>query len=167
MMETVNSLITNIMAFIRKLFLLGLISIILSALVSVMAAGTAQAQAANTKKALAQLIKDIDLLRPALATKAEKSQDGYYIIRRGETLDGIIAKVLPSMPLRKSIIRQAIVLANPHAFKRRNPNWMYADKKIKLPDTKDIHRVIFIEPSNGMTKAKNSRQQRQDWVHFP
>ena len=54
-METVNSLITNIMAFIRKLFLLGLISIILSALVSVMAAGTAQAQAANTKKALAQL----------------------------------------------------------------------------------------------------------------
>ena len=82
-MEKVNSLITNIMAFIRKLFLLGLISIILSALVSVMAAGTAQAQAANTKKALAQLIKDIDLLRPALAAKAEKSQDGYYIIRRG------------------------------------------------------------------------------------
>jgi hypothetical protein len=166
-MVTIKPLITNIMTFMRKVFLLALISIILSALVSVVAAGTAQAQTASTKKALAQLIKDIDLLRPALADKAEKSQDGYYMIRRGETLDGIIAKVLPSMPLRKSIIRQAIVLANPHAFKRRNPNWMYADKKIKLPDTKDIHRVIFIEPSNGMAKAKNSRQQRQDWVHFP
>jgi hypothetical protein len=167
MMVTIKPLITNIMTFMRKVFLLALISIILSALVSVVAAGTAQAQTASTKKALAQLIKDIDLLRPALAAKSEKSQDGYYMIRRGETLDGIIAKVLPSMPLRKSIIRQAIVLANPHAFKRRNPNWMYADKKIKLPDTKDIHRVIFIEPSNGMAKAKNSRQQRQDWVHFP
>jgi hypothetical protein len=166
-MVTIKPLITNIMTFMRKVFLLALISIILSALVSVVAAGTAQAQTASTKKALAQLIKDIDLLRPALAAKAEESQDGYYTIRRGETLDGIIAKVLPSMPLRKSIIRQAIVLANPHAFKRRNPNWMYADKKIKLPDTKDIHRVIFIEPSNGMAKAKNSRQQRQDWVHFP
>jgi hypothetical protein len=166
-MVTIKPLITNIMTFMRKVFLLALISIILSALVSVVAAGTAQAQTASTKKALAQLIKDIDLLRPALADNAEKSQDGYYMIRRGETLDGIIAKVLPSMPLRKSIIRQAIVLANPHAFKRRNPNWMYADKKIKLPDTKDIHRVIFIEPSNGMAKAKNSRQQRQDWVHFP
>jgi hypothetical protein len=161
------TIMKDIISFFRKIFLLGLISIILSALLSVVAAGTAQAQTASTKKALAQLIKDIDLLRPALAAKAEKSQDGYYTIRRGETLDGIIAKVLPSMPLRKSIIRQAIVLANPHAFKRRNPNWMYADKKIKLPDTKDIHRVIFIEPSNGMAKAKNSRQQRQDWVHFP
>ena len=166
-MVTTNPLITNIMAFLRKLFLLGLISIILSALVSVVAAGTAQAQTANTKKALAQLIKDIDLLRPALAAKAEKSQDGYYIIRRGETLDGIIAKILPSMPLRKNIIRQAIVLANPHAFKRRNPNWMYANKKIKLPDAKDIHRVIFIQPDKSMAKAKNSRQQPQDWVHFP
>ncbi|MEZ7860140.1 MAG: hypothetical protein ACI9BG_000249 [Parasphingorhabdus sp.] len=167
MMVTIKPLITNIMTFMRKVFLLALISIILSALVSVVAAGTAQAQTASTKKALAQLIKDIDLLRPALAAKSEKSQDGYYMIRRGETLDGIIAKVLPSMPLRKSIIRQAIVLANPHAFKRRNPNWMYADKKIKLPDTKDIHRVIFTQPSNGMAKAKNSRQQRRDWVHFP
>ena len=166
-MVTTNPLITKIMAFLRKLFVLGLISIILSALVSVVAAGTAQAQTANTKKALAQLIKDIDLLRPALAAKAEKSQDGYYIIRRGETLDGIIAKILPSMPLRKNIIRQAIVLANPHAFKRRNPNWMYANKKIKLPDTKDIHRVIFIEPSNSAAKVKSSRQKRQDWVHFP
>ena len=166
-MVTTSPLITNIMAFLRKLFLLGLISIILSALVSVVAAGTAQAQTASTKKALAQLVKDIDLLRPALAAKVEKSQDGYYTIRRGETLDGIIAKVLPRMSLRKSIIQQAIVLANPHAFKRRNPNWMYADKKIKLPDTKDIHRVIFIQPDKSMAKAKNSRQQRQDWVHFP
>ena len=166
-MVSINPLVTNIITFIRKVLLLGLISILLSVLVSLVAAGTAQAQTASTKKALAQLVKDIDLLRPALAAKAEKSQDVYYTIRRGETLDGIIAKVLPSMSLRKNIIQQAIVLANPHAFKRRNPNWMYADKKIKLPDTKDIHRVIFIQPDKSTAKAKNSRQQRQDWVHFP
>ena len=57
-MVTIKPLITNIMTFMRKVFLLALISIILSALVSVVAAGTAQAQTASTKKALAQLIKE-------------------------------------------------------------------------------------------------------------
>jgi hypothetical protein len=89
------------------------------------------------------------------------------MIRRGETLDGIIASALPGLPLRKNILRQAVVLANPHAFKRRNPNWMYAGKRIKLPDSGDIHRVIFTQSSDKMDKAKSAREERKTWVHYP
>ena len=89
------------------------------------------------------------------------------MIRHGETLDGIIAKVLPKMPLRKKILRAAIVQANPHAFKRKNPNWMYANKKIKLPDSTDIHNVIFTKSSNKLNAKQLARDERKSWVSFP
>jgi hypothetical protein len=89
------------------------------------------------------------------------------MIRHGDTLDGIIARVLPDLPLRKKILRDAVVQANPHAFKRKNPNWMYANKKIKLPDTNDIHNVIFTGKNKLKSALKSDEQARQSWVHYP
>ena len=79
-------------------------------------------------------------------------------------MDHIIAKMLPNLPVNKSILRQAIVKANPHAFKRDNPNWMYANKKLRLPGADDIHNVIFTEQADTK-KAK--RQDRGSWIKYP
>jgi len=166
-MNGIKELFNNIMMFLRKAFLIGVISIVASGLAAAFSAGTAHAQTASTDKALAQLFKDIKRLKPALSESAELTDDGYYMIRHGETLDGIIAKVLPNMPLRKKILRAAVVQANPHAFKRKNPNWMYANKKIKLPDSTDIHNVIFTKSSNKLNAQKLARDERKSWVSFP
>ena len=162
----------NKMDKIRRACLVALISALTTALFAAAMAGTAHADSLSSEKALARLVKDIELLRPALAPSSEAAgatvtADGYYMIRRGDSLDRIIARVLPQTPVRKNILRQAIISANPHAFKRKNPNWMYAGKRIKLPDSDDIHKVIFTQPSNKLDKAKAARDERKNWVHFP
>ena len=166
-METINNFLKTTINFMCKLFLIGIISIIVSALAAVISASVVQAEVISSQKALAQLLKDVKRLQPVLAERAKMTDDGYYLIRHGDTLDGIIAKVLPNLPLRKKILREAVVHANPHAFKRKNPNWMYANKKIKLPDSGDIHNVIFTGSSNKAGAKKAAEQARKTWVHYP
>jgi hypothetical protein len=36
-----------------------------------------------------------------------------------------------------------------------------------LPDSGDIHRVIFTQSSDKMDKAKSAREERKTWVHYP
>ena len=68
-MNGIKKLFNNIVMFIRKAFLIGVISIVASGLAAAFSAGTAQAQTASTDKALAQLFKDIKRLKPALSRK--------------------------------------------------------------------------------------------------
>ena len=56
--------------------------------------------------------------------------------------------------------------ANPHAFKRSNPNWMYANKRIKLPDSDDIKEVIFAS-TPGNKKQQKTVVDKKDWVRYP
>lgn len=166
-MKLIKTFFNNRVIAIRKVFPNSIISIIASALAAVLSAGIAHADSASTVKALDQLFKDIDRLKPVLTERASVIEDGYYLIRHGETLDGIIARVLPNLPLRRKILREAVVHANPHAFKRKNPNWMYANKKIKLPDSGDIHNIIFTRSSKKINRKKTAREERKSWVHYP
>jgi Tfp pilus assembly protein FimV len=122
----------------------------------------AVAETQSAERALAQLMRDVQRLEPALAKP--NSEDGYYTTRPGDTVDMILKRMLPNVPVKKAILRQALVKANPHAFKRSNPNWMYANKKLRLPVAKDIHKVIFVEKSGH----KNSKSdERLNWVKYP
>jgi len=122
----------------------------------------AQAQSMSAERALAQLVKDIKRAQPALANNG--SEDGYYTTRPGDTVDMILNRMLPNMPVRRDILRKALVKANPHAFKRSNPNWMYANKKLKLPGATDIHNVVFTDQAND---KKSNQEERLSWVKFP
>jgi len=124
--------------------------------------GTAQAESMSAERALAQLVKDIKRAQPALANNG--SEDGYYTTRPGDTVDMILNRMLPNMPVRRDILRKALVKANPHAFKRSNPNWMYANKKLKLPGATDIHNVVFTDQVND---KKSNQEERLSWVKYP
>ena len=76
----------------------------------------------------------------------------------------ILLRMLPNMPVKKAILRQALVKANPHAFKRSNPNWMYAGKRLRLPTADDIHNVVFVKQSS---KNKSKPNGRLSWVRYP
>jgi Tfp pilus assembly protein FimV len=120
----------------------------------------------NAERALARLMKDVQRLEPQMGkqTPHPQSKDGYYTTRPGDTVDMILLRVMPKMPVKKAIMRQALVNANPHAFKRKNPNWMYAGKRLRLPGAKDIHNVVFIQQADTKT---STRDAKLGWVKFP
>ena len=88
---------------------------------------------------------------------------GDYRTKPGDTLNAIIQAHLRDLPVRISILRQAIVMINPHAFKRKNPNWMYAGKRIKLPTVKDIKRVVFKREPEKAARSASTDQ----WIQYP
>ena len=150
-------------------------------IVTVLFAGSVMAADMSVDQAVSRLlkdIKDVEVMKvpvpgaPQQGMNAGKQQlpatvktGGTYQVRRGETLDMVIRKVAPNSPLQRSLLRQAFVKANPHAFRRNNPNWMYAGVVLKVPDIDDLRRVIF-KDSPGSLK-KNVSDEKARWVRFP
>ena len=150
-------------------------------IVTVLFAGSVMAADMSVDQAVSRLlkdIKDVEVMKvpvpgaPQQGMKAGKQQlpatvktGGTYQVRRGETLDMVIRKVAPNSPLQRSLLRQAFVKANPHAFRRNNPNWMYAGAILKVPDIDDLRRVIFKETPGRL--KKNVSDEKAGWVRFP
>jgi len=108
----------------------------------------------------------VDLSNQMQSQNPRLSSDGStYAVKRGETLDQVIRRLAPNSELRLSMLRRAFVQANPHAFRRNNPNWMYSGAVLKVPDLDDLRRVIF-KDSVGSLK-KNVSDEKAGWVRFP
>lgn len=102
--------------------------------------------------------------RSAGATPAVQTS-GTYRVRRGETLDRVIRRLAPNSPLQRNVLRAAFVRANPHAFRRNNPNWMYAGAVLQIPDVEHLRQVIFKETPGDL--KKDISDEKADWVRFP
>jgi len=105
-------------------------------------------------------------LQMSLLKRHGDTKANYYDVRSGDTLDSIIQGQLDNSPVHKDILRQAIVLANPHAFRRNNPHWLYANRQIKLPEEADIHRAVF-KRSALQNEIVNRATKKSDWVRYP
>lgn len=117
----------------------------------------------SAEKALAQLMSDVENIQIDSLNKKEDKVT-HYKTQYGDTLDQIIIDYMPNLPVRTSMLKRAIVHANPNAFKRSNPNWMYSGRKLKLPGPEDIRDLIFTDAA----QEKMSRgQDRDSWIRFP
>jgi len=92
------------------------------------------------------------------------NQNGFYIVQAGDTLDEIIMKLVGETPIRNRILRDAFVQANPNSFRNRNPNYMLAGVRLRVPDAGDILELLFDMNSPTM---RSVNQSRDNWVHFP
>ena len=137
----------------------------------------------SVDQAVSRLLKDIEteveVLRvpiPATKVTAEKGAgsdisdtkivtNGTHRVRRGETLDMVIRKVAPNSAIQPRILRQAFVRANPHAFRRGNPNWLYAGAVLQVPDIEHLRQVIFKTSPSRL--KKNISDEKAGWVRFP
>lgn len=125
-----------------------------------------------TEDALKQLIKDIEKVRKApvnnSSSKANGEKNGVlsdrYTIKKGDTLNQIITRELSSSPISYDILKMSIIKANSHAFKRNNPNWMYAGKVIKFPTVSDLKDLLF---KNQRNKVNSGISPPDTWVQFP
>ena len=89
---------------------------------------------------------------------------GYYLVQPGDTLDEIIAQLVGETPIRRRIMREAFVQANPNSFRNGNPNYMLAGVRLRVPDSDDIIELLFDMDSPEM---RSMSQSREGWVRFP
>jgi len=127
---------------------------------------------AELDAALARLIKDLEAAIEATraADKNTKqailAEDGTYLVKPGDYLDKIVKQTSGNSSIRPSILRRAFVRANPSAFKRSNPNWMLANKRLKVPDVDDIKKVIFKDIDPNKAKAAGI-DPYEGWIQYP
>ena len=136
----------------------------------------------SVDQAVSRLLKDIqqevEVLKVPIPSKAQVNKEGQvgnsggqivtngtHRVRRGETLDMVIRKVVPKSAIQPRILRQAFVRANPHAFRRGNPNWLYAGAVLQVPDIEHLRQVIFKNSPNRL--KKNISDEKAGWVRFP
>lgn len=136
----------------------------------------------SVDQAVSRLLKDIqkevEVLKVPVPSKAQVNTEGQagnsggqivtngtHRVRRGETLDMVIRKVVPNSAIQPRILRQAFVRANPHAFRRGNPNWLYAGAVLQVPDIEHLRQVIFKNSPNRL--KKNISDEKAGWVRFP
>ena len=125
---------------------------------------------AELDDALARMVADLERQleeAAALAKEDEVSPDGTYVVKRGDYLDKIINQTVGSSPLRRDILRRAFVRANPHAFMRSNPNWLLANKRLRVPEADDIKKVIFTDESRRASTQRESANPHEGWIQYP
>ena len=125
---------------------------------------------AELDDALSRMIADLEKSLEVAAVEAKQdavAEDGTYVVKNGDYLDKIINDTVGQSPLRRDILRSAFVRANPHAFKRSNPNWLLADKKLRVPDADDIKEVIFTDESRRASKQRESANPHAGWIQYP
>lgn len=136
-------------------------------------ASTAEPEAVDEAEldgALSRMIADLEKSLEVAAVEAKQdavAEDGTYVVKNGDYLDKIINDTVGQSPLRRDILRSAFVRANPHAFKRSNPNWLLADKKLRVPDADDIKEVIFTDESRRNKNRRDGANPYEGWIQYP
>lgn len=121
-------------------------------------------------QALNRMIQELESSLEAAEIEADETavgSDGRYLVKSGDYLDKIIKNTVGDSPLRRDILRDAFVRANPHAFMRSNPNWLLANKRLRVPELEDIKKVIFTEDSMRQRKARAGENPYQGWIQYP
>ena len=125
---------------------------------------------AELDDALSRMIADLERQleeAAAVAKEDEVAPDGTYVVKEGDYLDKIINQTVGSSPLRRDILRRAFVRANPHAFMRSNPNWLLANKRLRVPEADDVKKVIFTDESRRTSKQRKSVNPYEGWIQYP
>lgn len=144
---------------------------------------TATAQSMSVEEAMRHLLKDLDNTkvvtvptpapvvqgaaqsRTRTAVPATNATPQTLRVARGQTLDQIIQRIMPGSPVQMDVIRRAFVTANPHAFRKGNPNWLYAGVTLTIPTLEHFRAVVF--KSNALDLRKNVSDEKASWVRFP
>ncbi|MAA77172.1 MAG: hypothetical protein CML73_03960 [Rhodobiaceae bacterium] len=81
-----------------------------------------------------------------------------HVVGRNETLSSIMNKYYRSSGLNREFLSLAIVQANPKAFVRQNPNYLFAGRKLRLPSVNEIQSMILGQKtsSSNMSSGKVS-----------
>jgi hypothetical protein len=123
-----------------------------------------QSASLEIDRALEILLTDYDIDDYLEVLDEGALSSGYYLVQPGDTLDEIIVRLVGDTPIRKRVLREAFVHANPNSFRNSNPNYMLAGIRLRVPNADDIIELLF---DMNSTKMRDMNQSRESWVHFP
>ena len=118
---------------------------------------------------------------PATAARASEAAEPtpsatLITVQRGETLDRVIQRALPGVPLHTHVLRKAFVSQNPQAFPNGSPHLMRAGSQLQVPSMASLRQLLINqypatapwfqdEPSTGNAQGTTGEHRR--WVRFP
>ena len=99
-------------------------------------------------------------------------------VQRGETLDRVIRRSLPDVPLHPDFLRQAFVKHNPQAFPSGKPHMMRAGTVLQVPGMADLRALMLAQhpQSAGLLQTPDMTEHgpnghaatdKRHWVRFP
>ena len=80
-----------------------------------------------------------------------------YKVKKNETLSEIILKNYGVKHFNLDILSLSIVHFNRHAFVRKNPNFLYANKTLYLPSVLEIKNLLLKTKPNKKAFPKNEK----------
>ena len=112
---------------------------------------------------------------PAAAAMAS----GTVTVQRGETLDRLIRRALPDVPLHPDFLRKAFVSLNPQVFPSGSPHQVRSGAQLKVPSMLALRQMMLSqhpgaaalfhgadEQAQHKASAPDPNDQRR-WVRFP
>jgi hypothetical protein len=121
------------------------------------------------EKALSRMLGDLKGQAEQIAKDTDSlilDADGRYVIKRGDSLSEILEKIANGSNINLNLLKRAFVTANPKAFKRANPNWMYANARLRFPEEKDFRKILFRNLNQQETKTE-VEDPYSNWIRFP
>ena len=80
-----------------------------------------------------------------------------YKVKKNETLSDIILKNYGVKHFNKDVLSLSIVHFNKHAFVRKNPNFLFANKTLHLPSVLEIKNLIIKTKPNHKLYPNNEK----------
>ena len=80
-----------------------------------------------------------------------------YKVKKNETLSDIILKNYGVKHFNKDVLSLSIVHFNKHAFVRKNPNFLFANKTLHLPSVLEMKNLIIKAKSNTRVHPKDEK----------
>lgn len=114
-----------------------------------------------------------------LKNTAEPSSSGMSItVQKGESIDAVIRRGLPRLPLKDDFLRQALAKANPKIFPRGQTYPVKPGTVLLLPSLDELRQMITVQyPEMVMLMQKSSAESisveapkgpdKRHWVRFP
>ena len=98
--------------------------------------------------------------------------------KRGETLDRVIRRALPDVPLHPDFLRKAFVSLNPQVFPSGSPHQMRSGASLKVPSMPALRQMMvnqypgaatLLHESEGQMghKAAADPNDQRRWVRYP
>jgi Tfp pilus assembly protein FimV len=99
-------------------------------------------------------------------------------VQRGETLDRVIRRSLPGVPLHPDFLRQAFVKHNPQAFPSGRPHLVRAGAVLQVPSMADLRALMLAQhpQTAGLLQMPemtehgpngHAASDKRRWVRFP
>ena len=113
---------------------------------------------------------------PNFSTNQQNYSDNLFIqnydyttthkVKENETLSHILEDYYSGSGLNMKFVEMAIIFHNKHAFVKSNPNFLFAEKTLKLPSLNQIQAMLLGNNApESLTKSKSGSIRSQE-IYF-